>query len=100
MRAVMDDERENLTWQGFGTASRELAKVIAADGFNKIGITGVSKETRIIPIEAIPGLEQVEKDHDVARAITYAVEQGARVRPTRLPTGPVAGPPPLTPAAQ
>jgi uncharacterized protein len=33
MRAVMDDERENLTWQGFGDASRELAKVIAADGF-------------------------------------------------------------------
>src|SRR5277367_6864621 len=33
MRAVMDDERENLTWQGFGTASRELAEVIAADGF-------------------------------------------------------------------
>ena len=33
MRAVMDDERENLTWQGFGDASRELAEVIAADGF-------------------------------------------------------------------
>jgi hypothetical protein len=56
-----------------------VAGVIAADGFNKIGITGVSKETRIIPIEAIPGLDQSEKDHDVARAITYAIEQGARV---------------------
>jgi len=29
----MDDERENLTWQAFGTASQELAGAIAADGF-------------------------------------------------------------------
>src|ERR1700761_3562381 len=29
----MDDERENLSWQGFGDASRELAGTIAADGF-------------------------------------------------------------------
>jgi len=27
------DEREDLSWQAFGEASRELAKVIAADGF-------------------------------------------------------------------
>ena len=26
----MDDERENLTWQAFGQASRELAQAIAA----------------------------------------------------------------------
>src|SRR5260370_16617178 len=31
--AAMDDERENLSWQRFGEASRELAKVIADDGF-------------------------------------------------------------------
>ncbi len=29
----MSDERENLSWQRFGEASRELATVIAADGF-------------------------------------------------------------------
>jgi len=29
----MSDERENLTWQGFGEASRELARAIAADQF-------------------------------------------------------------------
>src|SRR6201991_3162694 len=28
----MSDERENLSWQRFGEASRELATVIAADG--------------------------------------------------------------------
>src|ERR1700692_4947365 len=43
MRAVMDDERENLTWQGFGTASRELAKVIAADGFDPDLILSIAR---------------------------------------------------------
>ena len=43
MRAVMDDERENLTWQGFGTASRELAEVIAADGFDPDLILSIAR---------------------------------------------------------
>ena len=43
MRAVMDDERENLTWQGFGTASRELAEVIAADGFEPDVILSIAR---------------------------------------------------------
>ena len=43
MRAVMDDERENLTWQGFGTASRELAEVIAADGFEPDLILSIAR---------------------------------------------------------
>src|ERR1022692_2976149 len=30
---VMDDERESLSWQAFGQASRELAQAIADDGF-------------------------------------------------------------------
>ena len=43
MRAVMDDERENLTWQGFGTASRELAEVIAGDGFEPDLILSIAR---------------------------------------------------------
>ena len=39
----MDDERENLTWQGFGTASRELAEVIAADGFEPDVILSIAR---------------------------------------------------------
>ena len=39
----MDDERENLTWQGFGTASRELAEVIAADGFDPDLILSIAR---------------------------------------------------------
>jgi uncharacterized protein len=43
MRADMDDERENLSWQAFGEASRELAKVIAADGFEPDLILSIAR---------------------------------------------------------
>ena len=39
----MNDERENLSWQGFGEASRELAKVIAADGFEPDLILSIAR---------------------------------------------------------
>jgi uncharacterized protein len=39
----MDDERENLSWQAFGEASRELAKVIAADGFEPDLILSIAR---------------------------------------------------------
>ena len=39
----MDDERENLSWQTFGTASRELAKAIAADGFEPDLILSITR---------------------------------------------------------
>jgi hypoxanthine phosphoribosyltransferase len=37
------DDRENLTWQGFGEASRELAKAIAADGFEPDLILSIAR---------------------------------------------------------
>src|SRR5215831_16614469 len=39
----MSDERENLSWQRFGEASRELAKVIAADGFDPDLILSIAR---------------------------------------------------------
>ena len=39
----MDDERENLSWQTFGEASRELAKAIAADGFEPDLILSIAR---------------------------------------------------------
>jgi len=39
----MGDERENLTWQAFGTASRELAAAIAADGFDPDVILSIAR---------------------------------------------------------
>ena len=43
MRAVMDDERENLSWQAFGDVSRELAEAIAADGFEPDLILSIAR---------------------------------------------------------
>ena len=37
------DERENLSWQAFGEASRELAKVIADDGFEPDLILSIAR---------------------------------------------------------
>ena len=39
----MNDERENLSWQRFGEASRELAKVIAADAFEPDLILSIAR---------------------------------------------------------
>jgi hypoxanthine phosphoribosyltransferase len=39
----MNDERENLTWQLFGDASRELAIAIAADGFEPDLILSIAR---------------------------------------------------------
>jgi uncharacterized protein len=39
----MDDERENLTWQTFGDASRELARAIADDGFEPDLILSIAR---------------------------------------------------------
>jgi uncharacterized protein len=39
----MENERENLTWQTFGEASRELAKAIAADGFDPDLILSIAR---------------------------------------------------------
>jgi hypothetical protein len=39
----MENERENLTWQTFGDASRELAKAIADDGFEADLILSIAR---------------------------------------------------------
>ncbi len=39
----MDNERENLTWQTFGDASRELARAIADDGFDPDLILSIAR---------------------------------------------------------
>src|ERR1700683_5099184 len=39
----MDDERESLSWQAFGQASRELAQAIADDGFEPDLILSIAR---------------------------------------------------------
>src|SRR5580693_4933543 len=39
----MDDERETLTWEAFGDASQDLARVIADDGFRPDLILAIAR---------------------------------------------------------
>lgn len=59
---------------GHGT---HVAGIIAASRTNGIGIMGVADNVRIMSIRAVPDGD--ERDKDVANAIIYAVDNGAKV---------------------
>lgn len=54
-----------------------VSGIIAASRGNGIGIDGVSNNTKIMVLRAVPNGD--ERDKDVANAIRYAVDNGARV---------------------
>jgi cell wall-associated protease len=54
-----------------------VAGIVAADRANGVGIAGIADNVRIMPIRAIPNGD--ERDKDVANAIRYAVDNGARI---------------------
>lgn len=54
-----------------------VAGIIAADRVNGIGIKGVADQARILAVRTVPDGD--ERDKDVANAIFYAVDQGAKV---------------------
>jgi cell wall-associated protease len=66
---------KNSKWLHHGTI---VAGVIAANRANKIGIDGFSDQIKIMPIRTIP-IGGSEHDKDVALAIHYAVDNGAKV---------------------
>jgi subtilisin family serine protease len=54
-----------------------VSGIIAANRENSIGINGVAQNVKIMAIRAIPNGD--ERDKDVANAIRYAVDNGARI---------------------
>ncbi|WP_017259010.1 S8 family peptidase [Pedobacter arcticus] len=54
-----------------------VAGIIAADRKNRIGINGVANNVKILGVRMVPNGD--ERDKDVANAIRYAVDQGAKV---------------------
>jgi len=60
-----------------GDHGTHVAGIIGAVRTNTIGIQGVADAVLIIPVRAVP--EGDERDKDIANAIRYAVDQGARV---------------------
>ena len=54
-----------------------VAGIIAADRVNSLGIKGVAENVRIMSVRSVPNGD--ERDKDVANAIRYAVDNGAKV---------------------
>ena len=54
-----------------------VAGIIAAERNNKMGIDGVANNVQIMPIRAVPNGDEYDKD--IALAIRYATDNGAKV---------------------
>ena len=85
-RDIVGDNPANLKEKSYGNNEVEgpdaehgthVAGIIAANRTNNIGIKGIAENVKIMVIRAVPNGD--ERDKDVANAIYYAVDNGARV---------------------
>jgi cell wall-associated protease len=85
-RSIVGDDPKNLTEKGYGNNDVEgpdpqhgthVAGIIAANRTNDLGVKGIADNVRIMSIRAVPNGD--ERDKDVANAIIYAVDNGARI---------------------
>lgn len=85
-RWIVGDDYENSRERYYGNPDvtgpdakhgTHVAGIIAADRSNNLGIQGIADQARIMAIRTVPVGD--ERDKDVANAIFYAVENGAKV---------------------
>lgn len=89
-RMIVGDDPANLSQRHYGNADlvtplrslgtqhgTHVAGIIAADRTNALGVKGVADRVRILFVRCIP--EGDERDKDVANAIRYAVDNGAKI---------------------
>ena len=87
-RSIIGDDPDNLKETGYGNPDvvgvdtdnlhgTHVAGIIAAKRDNNIGIDGIADNVKIMALRAVPDGD--EHDKDVANAIRYAVDNGARV---------------------
>ena len=85
-RSIVGDDYSNLGEKYYGNNDVEgpdamhgthVAGIVAAKRNNEIGIDGIANNVKIMAIRAVPGGD--ERDKDVANAILYAVNNGAKV---------------------
>lgn len=85
-RHIVGDTYENSTERFYGNADvigpdakhgTHVAGIIAADRNNGLGIRGVADDVKVMVLRVVPNGD--ERDKDVANAITYAVDMGAKV---------------------
>lgn len=85
-RGIVGDDYNNPTERYYGSGDAtgpdadhgtHVAGIIGADRTNTLGIQGIANDVRIMSVRAIPNGD--ERDKDVANAIRYAVDNGAKV---------------------
>jgi subtilisin family serine protease len=85
-RKIIGDDYSNLYEKGYGnndykgpdaTHGTHVAGIIGANRNNSIGIKGIADNVRIMSVRAVPNGD--ERDKDVANAILYAVDNGAKI---------------------
>ncbi len=85
-REIVNDDYGNPYEKGYGNNDYEgpdadhgthVAGIVAAERNNEIGIDGIANNVRIMTVRAVPDGD--ERDKDVANAIIYAVDNGAKV---------------------
>jgi subtilisin family serine protease len=85
-RDIVGDNYQNVKEKGYGNNDvtgafaehgTHVAGIIAANRTNSVGIKGIADNVKIMVVRAVPNGD--ERDKDVANAIYYAVDNGARV---------------------
>jgi subtilisin family serine protease len=85
-RGIVGDNYDNKTERGYGnndvkgpdpSHGTHVAGIVAAERGNQLGMEGVADKVQIMSIRAVPDGD--ERDKDVANAIRYAVDNGARI---------------------
>lgn len=85
-RAIVGDDYKNPYEKGYGNNDvkgpdaehgTHVSGIIAADRKNDIGVKGIADHVLIMPVRAVPNGD--ERDKDVANAILYAVDNGAKI---------------------
>lgn len=85
-RSIVGDNYENGSERIYGNADvkgpdalhgTHVAGIVAANRENDIGIKGVAQHAKIMALRVVPNGD--ERDKDVANAIYYAVDNGAKV---------------------
>jgi len=85
-RDIVGDDYSNINQKNYGNSNvtgpsaehgTHVAGIIGANRTNNIGIKGIADNVKIMVVRAVPNGD--ERDKDVANAIYYAVDNGARV---------------------
>ena len=87
-REIIGEDLSNLAELGYGnndvigidtdnTHGTHVAGIIAAKRDNDIGINGIANDVKIMALRAVPDGDEYDKD--VANAIRYAVDNGAKI---------------------